>query len=131
MFNPMYPMWDLNLLFLLILVYLSYSVQICGCVPNMNPDMLDSWVNFPPAWVPENHSPGHASGFQQIANQDHRGETRNMYGIFVAMCHRKMGFLRKDCHGRSSGRILIPLKTHMLHVWNIYQHLPQKTPKCR
>jgi len=21
--------------------------------------------------------------------------------------------------------------THMLHVWNIYQHLPHKSPKCR
>ena len=21
--------------------------------------------------------------------------------------------------------------THMLHVWNIYQHLPPKSPKCR
>jgi hypothetical protein len=20
--------------------------------------------------------------------------------------------------------------SHMLHVWNIYQHLPQKSPKC-
>ena len=23
------------------------------------------------------------------------------------------------------------LLSHMLHVWNIYQHVPQKTPKCR
>ena len=23
------------------------------------------------------------------------------------------------------------IHTHMLHVWNIYQHLPYKWPKCR
>ena len=28
-------------------------------------------------------------------------------------------------------RILSNIQTHMLHAWNIYQHLPHKSPKCR
>ena len=26
---------------------------------------------------------------------------------------------------------LLNIHSHMLHVWNIYQHLPHKSPKCR
>ena len=37
------------------------------------------------------------------------------------------------CHGIDPARLhrwYQPL-THMLHVWNIYHHLPHKWPKCR
>ena len=61
--------------------------------------------------------------------------------MFTCSCMHVIGPWSCDCchenHNHGTTRKHEPANligcwlTHMLHVWNIYQHLPQTLPKCR
>ena len=48
-----------------------------------------------------------------------------LWAFFLQHRGGRVDFLTED------GVFVVEIHTHVLHVWNIYLHLPQKSTKCR